>query len=525
MRKKIFRKLLEMLGLSLLILFVTTVLLVSVRGKSGNPTSKELLSNDWMQNGPFELSPERGRYALLYSMIEDKSFSFSTDIARFATPDVAFSNGKYVSLFAPLVSFTAVPGYLIGKSLGVSQVGAYATVCIFAILNILLIRLIAIRLGAGDLTATVGGLVFGFASPAFAYAVTLYQHHISTFLILATLYLILRFKNWISLFVIWLLFAASIPVDYPNLALMFPLALYATTRIVWLEKERGELILRIKPFHILTFVSVILPLLFYVWFSHNSYEKPFQLSGTLKSVQSINEYGLPEKSSSVINTPLYQPTIEPELERKKSAVRFFKTRNMLNGLYLHFISPDRGMLFFTPIMLFALVGAFVLWKKDQKALALIAGVVGTNIVLYSMWGDPWGGWAFGSRYLIPSYALFAILISIALSRFARSSLFLLFFISIALYSIAVNTLGAITTSTNPPKVEVLALEKLSKVQEKYTFERNWDYLSTVGTKSYAYNTYFNKYLSPTQFYWGIVSLISFVLTLSLIYGYIKKSKS
>ena len=179
-----------------LILFSSVVLMVSLRGLYGNPTSLDLNSDKWQVNGPFELSPERGRFALIYSLVEDKSFQFSNSLGKFATPDVGINNkGQFVSLFAPLLSFLAIPGYIIGKFFGASQVGTFATVALFALFNLILIRLIAIRLGAKPLAATIASFIFLFATPAFAYAVNLYQHHISTFLILLSIYVLLNLKE------------------------------------------------------------------------------------------------------------------------------------------------------------------------------------------------------------------------------------------------------------------------------------------------------------------------------------------
>src|SRR3990167_9827779 len=108
-------------GTTLLILFCTVILALGIRGLSGNPTAEELNSFQWKDSGPLELSPERGRFALLYSIVEDNSLQFSLPIARFATPDLGLSpDGKYVSLFAPAVSFIAIPGYVIGKYFGAS---------------------------------------------------------------------------------------------------------------------------------------------------------------------------------------------------------------------------------------------------------------------------------------------------------------------------------------------------------------------------------------------------------------------
>jgi hypothetical protein len=139
-----------------------------------------------------------------------------------------------------------------------------------------------------------------------------------------------------------------------------------------------------------------------------------------------------------------------------------------------------------------------------------------------MWGDPWGGWAFGSRYLIPSYAVFSIFLAFALEKIAsRKYLKLIVFVCI-IYSVLVNTLGAITTSANPPKIEVLKLEELSGKQEKYTFERNWDYLSNYGSKSYVYRNFLSKYMSPIRFYLVIICTITVVFTGLFYFDFFKK---
>src|SRR5437764_713806 len=73
----IFTGFVKMLGYMFLLLFLATTLLVSMRGNPGNPTQDQLNTPYWKDNGPFELSPERGRFALLYSLVENHSFQFS----------------------------------------------------------------------------------------------------------------------------------------------------------------------------------------------------------------------------------------------------------------------------------------------------------------------------------------------------------------------------------------------------------------------------------------------------------------
>lgn len=502
---------------ALFILFCSIILALSIRGLSGSQNIDKLNNSAFKEDGPFELSPERGRFALTYSFFEDKSLFFSLPVAKFATPDLGTIHGKYVSLFAPGVSFIVAPGYIIGKQFGLSQVGTYAVISIFAVFNAILIMAIATRLNANKIASTLAGLTFLFATPAFAYAVNLYQHHISTFLILLTVYIMIRFKNLWSLAAIWLLCFLSIPVDYPNLFLMFPIGFYALGRMFILKKMETHLNISFKILGMLTFVTIIIPMSFFLWFNKLSYGNSLQLSGTIKTVKVIDENGKPltpdeyEKQSG-ISKPKRDPS------EKKTAVGFFKTRNMLNGFYVHLVSPDRGTLIFTPVLLLSIIGAVSLYKKEPKITVLLAAIIATNIILYSMWSDPWGGWAFGSRYLIPGYALLSIFIAFTLTALRKKTLALVFFIVLLYYSIAVNTLGALTTSRIPPKGEAKSLEHITNKQEKYSYNRDIDFLIKENkSKSFIYQTYVYKYIPAWEYYMLVfIPLLSITTLLTIL---------
>lgn len=484
------------------IMFCAIVLVFSLRGLPGNPTITELQALTWRDNGPFELSPERGRFALLYSLIENNSFSFSREIAFFAAPDVAYTDGRYVSLFAPGLSFTVMPGYLIGKYFGVSQVGTFAIISLFSLCNVFLIKIIAVRLGAHPIAAMIAGFGFLFATPAFAYAVNLYQHHISTFLILLSCYLLLRFKTVWSLVLIWILCGFSIIIDYPNFFMLLPIGVFALSQMFFVHKsQEGVVFFTFSLGRVLTCISLLIPLFFFCWFNLMSYGKPFQLAGALERPMKINADGTPVLSSetgdreeAIGSLRRYEPG------SNTGVIRFFVNRNMMNGFYTHFVSGDRGMLVYTPVMFFAVIGIYIAWKKKLSYLSLFLAIIGFNIVVYSMWGDPYGGWAFGSRYLIPSYAILSFFIAIALTKFQKHIISLLIFFIVLSYSLAINTLGAVTSSRNPPKVEIAGLEKLSGKKEHYTFLRNIELLDSGRSKSFLFQSVAHTYLSAWNYY-------------------------
>lgn len=509
---------LKMIGNALLAVFCIAVLAFSIRGIAGNPTPEDLNRLIWKDNGPLELSPERGRFALMYAIAEEKSFSFSPDLARFAAPDVAYTDGKYVSLFAPAVSFMVIPGYFIGKLFGLAQVGSYAVIALFALINMYLIRAIAVRIGAHPLAATLAALTFLFATPAFAYAVTLYQHHISTFLILLSILLLIRYNTIWSLIGIWIMCALSISVDYPNLFMMLPVGIAALGRVFIAKRNEDKITLNIPFLRVLSLAVMALPLAFFLWFNAQSYGNPFQLSGTIERAIEVQKDGTPVMESEKIIAELKAAGQEiPQGEYNKSTLAFFQSRLLLNGFYTHFVSPDRGMLWFTPVMLFGFVGLIWAIRKRVAYVGLFAAVIGFNVLLYSMWTDPYGGWAFGSRYLIPTYAILAVFIAYLLSKMHRYSLFLLFFFAFFTYSVAVNTLGAITTNRNPPQVEAVALSEKTKQEELYTYARNVSQLNNNLSKAYVYETYVANSMTAWQYYTFltlfIIIISAFILTL------------
>jgi len=517
------KKILAIIGTVSVFLFVALMLVLSLRGIEGNPSPQTMNEVYWTDNGPFELSPERGRFALTYSIVEDNSFHFSLPVARFATPDLGYKDGNYVSLFAPGISYLIIPGYILGKSFLLGQVGSYAAIALFAFLNVVLIRQIVMRLGGSSLVGIIAGFTFLFATPAFAYSVSLFQHHVSTFLILLSLYLVFRYNNFFSLFVIWLLCAASIPIDYPNLILMFPIGIYALTQVVYGKLKGNKFELNIQYVRILSFLAVVFPLWFFLWFNQNSYGNPLQFSGTVPAIKAIDEDGKPALPES--ENPEREETFVNPASQDKSAARFFQTRNTLNGLATHFVNRDRGMLWFSPVMFLSVIGMYVFAKKNKPVFAVLISVVGANFLLYSMWGDPYGGWAFGSRYLVPAYAILSIFIAFALQRFRRNIIFMIVFLILATYSIGISTIGALTSNRIPPKVEVLGLEQITGREEKYSFDRDYDLLKGNVSKSFVYQEYLRSYMSAMHYYYAIFGVIAIVYILSITALILKKEQT
>jgi len=503
-------------------ILVLYVLVLSLAGIRGNPAENELNAKPWKGATVFELSPERGRFALTYALVERSSFFLSRDLAQFASPDVGYHNGEYVSIFAPLLSLLLAPGYIIGKSFGLAQIGTGVIIALAALINTYLIRAISIKLHAHQLAGTIAGLIFLFATPAFPYALNLYQHHISTLLLLVSIYLYISYQSWFSIAGIFFLSALSIPLDYPNAFLMFPVTLATCGKFFQMHNIKESIRLSISPRLMSALLIVIIPLGLFMYFNATVYGGPFTLSGTVQTLTFNDESG--DIKQDLTTIPVNKE-IEKQIDDKgtRSATGFFRTRNILNGLYIQFVSPDRGILVYAPLILIGLLGSVSLIKISTKHIPLLMGVIGANIVLYAMWGDPWGGWAFGSRYLIPMYALTSILLAIEITRWRNNALFITFCMLVANYSVAVNSLGALTSIAIPPQIQVLELEKISGSVQKYTFDRSYDLLTQGHISSFMYKEYLSQFLSPFQMYALIVVPILLIISLIFTYLYFQHS--
>ena len=504
--KKLLTIIFNILAALLLVLLVSGLLAVTVRGVWGNVTPDYIVTHLRVQGMPFELSPERGRFALTYSVAENHSFEFTRDIAAMAVPDLATVNGKYVSLFAPGVSIIALPFYLLGRLWGLSQVFAFASVAVFAGLNVYLIYLIVRRFTTNGFAAIAAGLTFLFATSAWAYAGVLYQHHITTFLMLLIFFILLHSRNILLTLFVGFLFGFSLFVEYPNAVFFLPLLLLLLAKHIDITPISDRIRFSFNFSVLFIFLGFALGMIPFLWYNTNAYNDPFQLAGTLKAVRTLEA----TDSASLAPQFSYKP---------KTVFNFFRLEKIPQGADVLLTSTDRGLMVFSPVILMGIIGLIPLFTKHRAEAYTLTGTIGVFVGLYMMWGDPWGGWAFGPRYMIPVVALLAIGLGVAIHTYGRALWFGILYLILLNYSITINAVGALTTLQIPPSVEVDA-----QLLPKLTYLHNFDLLYQGISGSYVFNT-FIRFLIPLHVFAGLVIMIvSWMISLMYLLAQ-KKSKN
>ena len=134
-----------------------------------------------------------------------------------------------------------------------------------------------------------------------------------------------------------------------------------------------------------------------------------------------------------------------------------------------------------------------------------------------MFGDPWGGWSFGPRYLIPGAALLSIFSALLINRYKNNYILIAIVMILLGYSVSVNSIGVLTTNAIPPKVEAVALSK----PIPYTPEYNLNIIKSNQSSSLIYNLYLAALVDAKTysfFYAALSYIFGVVLLTATIFG-------
>ncbi len=506
--------------LIIFIFCIATLLLagLATKGAKGNPIDFQN-GYDIRVGGPYEGSNSSSRYALTEAIAKYKTFFLNLDEAKFAAPDVVDYKGKFITIFTPGVSLIGVPFYMLGKMIGLPQLISYISMTLFGIINVFLIARLAHKFGAGLYASLISGFIYLFATNSLAYSITYTQHQLSVTLILLGLFNASGSRTFWKNIIFGLLIGLGLLVDLPNLILMAPIGSY----ILFKNFSRDVVGEKIKFSIKLGIVGLLIGLIplagLFAWYNYQttgSYAKMGQTIGRTKLFRNNAPQGRSADMAENQNNNIYDIKIGLRLP--------FNSRSQLNGLYTLLISNERSWLYYSPVVLLGILGIYQALKaKNDKLQSLIVvalAVVLIDVVAYSMFGDPWGGWAFGPRYLIPAASIICSFLGVALQKNRRNIIFILIFLVLTGYSLYINAGGALTTNLIPPKVESVNLPQ----SIPYTYKYNFELLAANRNSSLIYNAYLSNKL-PAKTFVLIYSCIGmFIVSLFLASLEIEKGK-
>lgn len=492
--------------LCLLVILVLGLVLygLTLRGNFGNPLVDKSLKNLAQATGPFESSHERAPYALTVSLVKNHVFSLSKELANYASPDSVSANNKFFIIFPPGISLLTVPFFLLGEPYHLSQLISYAGMGLFGILNLIVIFLISKNIFkfSSSLSFFVS-LIFGFATTSWSYAASLYQHHATTFLMLSSFYAAWKYKHagrlrfaWASW--VWAALGFSVWLDYPSVFLIAPNVIYLLLNSINIQKISQKICVQFSMIFIFTFFVFLGIVGYHGYYNYKNF-------GSWKTIaQLLPRYDLNKIKNS--------KTIIPESEKNKNISGVVQEDRLFQGLYILSLTSNKGLFFFSPIFLLALLGIIRSIKKGVMENIILLAIVIVNLFFYGSWADPWGGWAFGPRYLIPSMAPLAIFVGYWLHNTKYKIIGKITALFLFVISSAISLLGALTTTLIPPKVEADYLHM------KYNFLLNWDYLMAGKSGSFAFNEFFSRYVNLTQYYFVILGIVVLAAAVVLFVG-------
>ena len=121
--------------------------------------------------------------------------------------------------------------------------------------------------------------------------------------------------------------------------------------------------------------------------------------------------------------------------------------NILEAMYGLLISPQKGLVLYSPLVLASLPGLRSLWRGHAREALLAAGVFIFHVVVFSAWYDWQGGVNWGPRFLVPTLPFLMLPIAAGL---AHSRIGKILFWALLPLSMAMQVLGSAVSYLNTP---------------------------------------------------------------------------
>ena len=330
------------------------------------------------------------RLGLTFAIVQEGRLTIDTFQARkgTTTQDKAFYEGHYytdkaigtslvaVFFYLPLYGFTWLTHY----QLTLQLTKYFLTFCTIGLISAFagsLMYLLCKHISGNRFWAYIVAIAIALGTMCMPYSIVFYGHQLAAALLFCAFFLIFRLKvnsgttGKSGLFLIGFLLGLALITEFTTLVIVLPLIFYYLY-VIW----KGQPSRRLSSV-ILPTLGGLIPLAIMFTYNILCFGGPFSLGYS---------YG---------SNPLFREAMAQGL----MGISWPR----LDVLYYMTLFPAQGLFWQSPVLIMALVGAYFMFRAAQyRAEALIAAIAFCSYLLinsgYYMW---WGGWAFGTRGIIP----------------------------------------------------------------------------------------------------------------------------
>jgi hypothetical protein len=325
-------------------------------------------------SGAFKTNDERAMFSSMDSFVKRGEFTTNQIYWDYTNVGMLTTSGEMVPNYEPAQSILAIPLYLWGRLQGAAMQGAMFFNVLVTGGAVALVYLCLLELGFARRTSALSALIFAFGTIAWAYSKSFFRDPLAMTMYLLALYGLLRYRppaprGWLWPAVTGLAVGIALTTKQVSVALI-PSLLILVVAYEWQrpgtagERARAGM-------------AALLPLAVVLLLGQLYYLRT--LSGVELFARNIVDF-----------------TTNPQLSSTDPL------RMVRAGLGLT-ISPFRGVFWYAPVLLLALVGAIPFlrrrpWEGIAFLLLFAAHLIGYSRYLY--WSAGAGGAAWGSRYML-----------------------------------------------------------------------------------------------------------------------------
>ena len=143
------------------------------------------------------------------------------------------------------------------------------------------------------------------------------------------------------------------------------------------------------------------------------------------------------------------------------------TTNIFVGLYGLLFSPSRGIFIYSPPIIITLFFIKRFYQRRSFLTILIIGVTIIKLYFFAKWWSWYGGWSWGSRFLLPIIPLYFLFLNEAFLRFKKlSSVTRLLIIFLVIIGFVVQLIGV---SVNPSKYDNNIFGLINRDENQFLF--------------------------------------------------------